>query len=52
LAKSPLIQGGSLQELLQFFAIVSSAGSVKNNTIDELLNYVSLNTQPAASAIA
>lgn len=42
LAKSPLIQGQALQELLSFFGAASAAGAIKDSTIAELYNYVSL----------
>ena len=42
LAKSPLIQGQALQELLAFFAAASAVNAIKDNTIAELYSYVSL----------
>ena len=52
MAKSPLIQGSSLSELLTFFATASSFGAIKEQTIAELYSYVSIKSQPAASALA
>lgn len=52
LSKSPLIQGYSLSELLEFFSTASRINQIKDQTIGELLDYVSLKSQQSAAALA
>ncbi len=47
-----MIQGNALHELINFFGQASQSNVVKDQSIHQLNNFVSLHTQAAAMCIA
>jgi hypothetical protein len=47
-----MMQGNALKELLAFFASASALNAIQSNTMLELFDYISIDTQASAKSIA